>query len=169
MGDLLISLVECVASLDGATSGSSLLIDGVTTCFSTSDAAFGSAKARIWGSDDKGIESPKVLGKKRFKEDRDDFPRLWFVNCFGIVGTLGTRKSERRFRDSPVVWDVMTVDVREIGKKSLDNDSAPGEVRRVSSGDTVVAVVISPYSEPGSVLTRSCGRRRTGAGCRILG
>lgn len=114
-GDLLMSLVECVASLDGATSRGSLLIDGVTTCFSTSDAAFGSANARIWGSDDKGIEIPKVLGKKRFKEDRDDFPRLWLVNCFGIVGTLGTRKSESRFRDSPVVWDVMTVEVREIG------------------------------------------------------
>lgn len=169
VGDLLMSFVECTASLDGVTSGGSLLVDGVTTCFSTSDAAFGSANARIWGSEDKGIEIPKVLGKKRFKEDKDDFPRLWFVNCFGILGTLGTGKSERRFRDSPVVWEVMTVDVREIGKKSLDNDCAPGEVRRVSLGDIVVAVVISPYSEPGSVLTRSCGRRRTGAGCRILG
>lgn len=65
----------------------------------------------------------------------------------------------------------MTVDVREIGKKSLARVWPPGETRgRVSSGEAVVVPeVISPYSEPGSVLTVSWGRRRTGAGCLILG
>ena len=85
---------------DETGSGRVLLVAGVTTCFSTSDAAFGSARARIWGSEDKGSERGKVLGKKRFKEDREDFPRLWFVYCFGMGGTLGARKSERRLRSS---------------------------------------------------------------------
>lgn len=61
--------------------------------------------------------------------------------------------SARRARES----EVMTVDVREIGKKSLAKVCPPGEMRdSVSSGDAVVVPeVISPYSEPGFVLTVS--------------
>lgn len=50
--------------------------DGVTTCFSTSEAALGSARARIWGSDDSGKESGNDLGRNRLNEDSDDFPLL---------------------------------------------------------------------------------------------
>lgn len=61
--------------------------------------------------------------------------------------------SPRSARES----EVATVDVLEIGKKSLASVCAPGETRgRVSSGDTIVVPeVISPYSEPGSVFTVS--------------
>lgn len=50
--------------------------------------------------------------------------------------------SARRARES----EVMTVEVREIGKKSLARVWVPGETRgRVSSGDAVVVPeVISP-------------------------
>ena len=50
--------------------------DGVTTCFSTSDAALELARARIWGSDDSGKDSGKDLGRNRLNEDSDDFPLL---------------------------------------------------------------------------------------------
>lgn len=53
-----------------------LKIEGVTTCFSTSDAEFGSARARICGSEDKGRDTGNDLGRNRFKEDREDFPLL---------------------------------------------------------------------------------------------
>jgi hypothetical protein len=52
------------------------LIEGVTTCFSTSEAALGSARARICGSDDRGSDKGKVLGKNFRREDSEDFPLL---------------------------------------------------------------------------------------------
>lgn len=91
-----------------------LKIEGVTTCFSTSDAAFGSTRARICGSEDKGRDNGNDLGRNRFKEDREDFPLLWLmrlVYCSGIGGTLGMTISESSARDS----EVKTVEVREIG------------------------------------------------------
>jgi len=52
------------------------LMEGVTTCFSTSEAALGSARARICGSDDRGSDSGNVLGRNFRMEDNEDFPRL---------------------------------------------------------------------------------------------
>jgi hypothetical protein len=52
------------------------LIEGVTTCFSTSEAALGSARARICGSDDRGSDSGNALGRNLRMEDSEDFPLL---------------------------------------------------------------------------------------------
>lgn len=52
-------------------------VDGTTTCFSMSKAAFGLESARIWGSIDKGREW-NGLGRNLFKDDKEDFPLLWY-------------------------------------------------------------------------------------------
>lgn len=57
-------------------SGSVFGVGGMTTCFSTSEAALGLDSARIWGSIDKGREDGNGLGRNRFKDDREDFPLL---------------------------------------------------------------------------------------------
>lgn len=90
------------------------LIEGVTTCFSTSEAALGSARARICGSDDRGSDNGNDLGRNFRREDSEDFPRLCvglLLYCSGIGGTSGTVMSERRWRESLV----KTVDERDIG------------------------------------------------------
>lgn len=87
------------------------MLFGVTTCFSTSDAVLGSARAWIWGSADNGSDNGNDFGRRRLREESDDLALLWLVYSWGIAGTLGAGASERRARNSLAV----TVDVLERG------------------------------------------------------